>query len=137
MHAAAQVAPPVPDADSAFYWAGLRDHKLLVQQCGACSRFRFPPMPSCPYCASMQSGVHSAKGTGTVYTYVVGSDPFLPAFKHMLPHVMVVTELDEGPRLVGYMVNCTPAEMKIGMKVRVVFRPLTERVTLPVWEPLR
>ena len=74
---------------------------------------------------------------GTVYTYVVGSDPFLPAFKSMLPHVMVVTELDEGPRLVGYMVNCTPDEVKIGMKVRVVFRPLTERVTLPVWEPLR
>jgi uncharacterized OB-fold protein len=35
------------------------------------------------------------------------------------------------------MVGCTPEDMEIGMPVRVVFRPLTERVTLPVWEPLR
>ena len=54
----------------------------------------------------------------------------------MLPLVLVVVELDEGPRLVGYMVRCAPAEVRIGMPVRVVYRPLTERVTLPVWEPV-
>jgi len=50
---------------------------------------------------------------------------------------MVLVEVDEGPRLVGYMVRATPAEMTFGMPVRVVFEQLTERVTLPVWEPAR
>ena len=39
---------------------------------------------------------------------------------------MVLVELDEGPRLVGYMVNATPEEMRFGMPVRVVFKRLTD-----------
>ncbi len=48
---------------------------------------------------------------------------------------MVVVQLDEGPRLVGYMVDCPPDAMRFGMKVRVAFKRLTDRVTLPVWQP--
>jgi hypothetical protein len=68
---------------------------------------------------------------------VVAYEPFLPAFQHLLPLVLVVVQLDEGPRLVGYMVHCTPDEIAFGMRVRVVFERLTDRVTLPVWEPDR
>ena len=35
------------------------------------------------------------------------------------------------------MVNVQPDEMRFGMPVRVVFERLNERVTLPVWEPVR
>jgi uncharacterized OB-fold protein len=48
---------------------------------------------------------------------------------------MVLVELEEGPRLVGYMVRCTPEQMRIGMPVRIAFKRLTDRVTLPVWQP--
>jgi uncharacterized OB-fold protein len=48
---------------------------------------------------------------------------------------MVLVQVEEGPRLVGYMVNTRPEAMRFGMKVRVVFERLTARVTLPVWEP--
>jgi uncharacterized protein len=78
-----------------------------------------------------------ASGQGTVYTYVVAYEPFLPAMAHLLPHVMVVVRLAEGPRIVGHMVGCTPDEMAFGMRVRVRFKRLTDRVTLPVWEPVR
>jgi uncharacterized OB-fold protein len=53
----------------------------------------------------------------------------------MLPHILVVVQLAEGPRLVGHMVDCTPERMSIGMPVRVAFKPLTDDVTLPVWRP--
>jgi hypothetical protein len=78
-----------------------------------------------------------ASGRGRVYTWVVAHEPFLPAFRHLLPLVLVVVELAEGPRLVGYMVRCAPEAMAFGMPVRVAFERLTERVTLPVWEPDR
>ena len=78
-----------------------------------------------------------ASGRGRIYSYVVAHEPFLPAFQHLLPLVLVLVEVDEGPRLVGYMVGCRPDEMAFGMRVRVVFERLTERVTLPVWEPER
>jgi hypothetical protein len=35
------------------------------------------------------------------------------------------------------MVGCTPDGMRFDMPVRVVFKRLTERVTLPVWRPER
>ena len=129
---------PLPDPDHPVvkpFWDGCRERKLLVQRDRETGLYHWPPKPGDWKHGRLQWV--EAKGTGTVYTYVIGSEPFLPAFKDMLPHIMTVVELDEGPRLVGYMIDCTPAEMKIGMPVRVVFRPLTERVTLPVWEPVR
>jgi len=72
---------------------------------------------------------------GEIYSYVVGYEPFLPAFRHLLPLIMVLVEVEEGPRLVGYMVNARPEDMRFGMPLRVVFKRLTERVTLPVGEP--
>jgi uncharacterized OB-fold protein len=78
-----------------------------------------------------------ASGRGEVFSYVVAHEPFLPAFRHKLPHIMVLVQLVEGPRLVGYMVHCTPEEMRFGLTVRVAFEDLTDRVTLPVWEPDR
>ena len=64
-------------------------------------------------------------------------EPFLPAMQHLLPHIMVVVELAEGARIVGHMVDCTPDEMRFDLPVRVVFKRLTDRVTLPVWRPER
>jgi hypothetical protein len=53
----AELSPPapVPDADNAFFWAGLNDRKVLLQRCLNCQRCRFPAMPSCPYCADRKS----------------------------------------------------------------------------------
>ncbi|HEY8517431.1 MAG TPA: OB-fold domain-containing protein [Candidatus Binatia bacterium] len=130
---------PLPDVDHPVvepFWTGCREGRLLVQRDRLTGAYHWPPKPAYWKGGGRLEWVE-ARGTGTVYTYVVAHEPFLPAFRHMLPHVMVVVELDEGPRLVGYMVGCTPDEMRIGMRVRVVFKPLTQRVTLPVWEPLR
>lgn len=129
---------PLPDPDHPVvkpFWDGCREHRLLVQRDRETGLHHWPPKPG--YWKHGRLQWVEAKGTGTVYTYVIGSEPFLPAFQHMLPHIMTVVEIDEGPRLVGYMVDCTPAEMQIGMRVEVVFKSLTERVTLPVWRPAR
>jgi hypothetical protein len=67
----------------------------------------------------------------------VAHEPFLPAMRHLLPHVMVVVTLEEGPRIVGHMVGCAPDAMRFEMPVRVVFKRLNDRVTLPVWAPDR
>lgn len=130
---------PLPDIDDPImrpFWDGARDHKLMVQRETASGRAFWPPKPMY-WKGGDKLEWFEASGRGTVYSYVVGYEPFLPAFKHLLPHIMVLVELEEGPRLVGYMVDVRPEGMAFGMKVRVVFEPLTERVTLPVWRPDR
>jgi len=114
-----RVAPPVPDQDSAFFWQGLREHKLLLQQCAACNRFRFPPMPSCPWCAADNSSVRESKGLGTVYSWIVVHRAFDPAFAADVPYILASLDLDEGGRTVSRLVGAARAEF--GMRVSALF----------------
>jgi len=130
---------PLPDVDDPImrpFWDGARAGKLMLQREKTSGRAFWPPKPMY-WKGGDRLEWFEASGRGTIYSYVVGYEPFLPAFKHLLPHIMVLVELDEGPRLVGYMVDCRPEGMAFGMRVRVVFEQLTERVTLPVWRPDR
>lgn len=130
---------PLPDVDDpvmAPFWAGAREGRLLLQRDRTTGTVCWPPKPAY-WKGGKRLEWFAASGRGTVYSYVVAHEPFLPAFRAWMPLVLVVVALAEGPRLVGHMVRCPPEEMAIGLPVRVVFRRLTARVTLPVWEPDR
>jgi len=127
---------PLPDVDHPTtkpFWDGCRAGRLMLQRERDTGFVHWPPKPG--YWKGGKLEWFAASGRGDIYSYVVGYEPFLPAFRDLLPHIMVLVQLAEGPRLVGYMVNCTPERMAFGMKVRVVFKRLTDTVTLPVWEP--
>ena len=126
---------PLPDTDDPVmkpFWDGCKQGKLLLQREKRTGVVHWPPKPA--YWKGDKLEWFEASGRGEVYSYVVAYAPFLPALEHMLPHIMVIVQLDEGPRLVGYMIDCKPVEMQFGMKVSVAFRELNEDVTLPVWE---
>lgn len=128
---------PLPDADDPVmkpFWDGARGHRLLQQRDRATGALHWPPKPLY-WKGGGRLEWFEASGRGEVYTYVVAHPPFLPAFADKLPHIMVVVQLDEGARIVGYMRNCTPEQMRFGMRVRVAFEDLTDRATLPIWEP--
>jgi len=130
---------PLPDVEDPVmrpFWEGARAEKLMLQRERATGTVHWPPKPMY-WKGDGRLEWFEACGRGAVYSWVVAHEPFLPAFRHLLPLVLVLVKVAEGPRLVGYMVNTRPEEMAFGMKVRVVFRRLTDRVTLPVWEPLR
>ncbi len=116
-----QPLPPAPgaDADSAFFWSGLREHKLLLQQCTSCRRFRFPAMPSCPYCASRDSSVSAASGTGSIYSWIVVHRAFDPAFSSEVPYTLASVDLDEGGRVVARIQG--PAKAAFGLRVKALF----------------
>lgn len=128
---------PLPDLDDPTmrpFWDGAREGKLMQQRDRETGAVVWPPKPLY-WKGGERLEWFEASGRGTIHTWVVGHEPFLPAFAHLLPHIMVVVALAEGPRIVGHMVACAPDEMRFGMPVRVVFKRLTEAVTLPVWEP--
>jgi uncharacterized OB-fold protein len=102
-----QDAPPRPspavDEESAFYWDGLAEGRLLLQRCDACSTPRFPAMPSCPYCADPATSVFEASGEGAVYSWIVVHRAFHPAFAGDVPYTVAMVDLDEGPRVVAWL----------------------------------
>src|SRR5262249_20850326 len=130
---------PLPDVDDPVmqpFWDGARAGGLMQQRDVTTGEVVWPPKP--PYWkGGGRLEWFEARGTGRVHTWVVAHEPFLPAMRHLLPHIMVVVTLAEGPRIVGHMVRCPPEAMQFEMPVRVVFKRLSDRVTLPVWEPDR
>ncbi len=92
---------PVVDEDSAFYWDGLRAHRLLLQRCEhvECRRVRFPPMPGCPSCGGVDASIVEASGRGVVYSQVRVHRAFSDTFAADVPYVVATVELDEGCRI--------------------------------------
>jgi hypothetical protein len=80
-------------------------------------------------------GWQEVAGTGTVYTYTVVTHPTHVALAGMVPYVVAIVELDEGPRVVTGITGCAPPDVRAGMRVRVCFEPVTDDVSLPYFYP--
>jgi uncharacterized OB-fold protein len=107
---------PTTDEESGSYWAALREHRVELQRCDACGRHRFPPMPSCPWCASTRYDVVASAGEGTVYSWVTVHRAFEPAWADEVPYTIAVVELDERCRLLG-RVETDPDRLDAGLAV--------------------
>jgi uncharacterized OB-fold protein len=119
--------------DSEFFWEGARKGELRIQKCGACGELRHPPGPMCPACGATQPDYVVARGTGTVYSYVVHRHPPVPGKE--LPILLALVELDEGVRMVGELLGVGDAEVEIGMPVEVSLVRVDDELTLPAWRP--
>jgi len=57
--------------------------------------------------------------------------PMSPQFADVVPYSPVVIELQEGVRMVSWLVDVAPGDIRIGLPVEVVFDDVTPEVTLP------
>jgi len=122
---------PLPqiDPDHQEWWAGLRRHEVLVQECPRCSALIFPPQPMCPHCRSLERGWRRSSGRGKVYSWVVVRRPSHPWFADKVPYPVVVVEMEEGFRLVG-SIDCRIEELRDGLAVEAGFEDVDEQVSL-------
>jgi uncharacterized OB-fold protein len=128
---------PVPDADSAAFWAGLRDGRLLLQHCLACGHVQYYQQGLCRVCGSERLEHRAASGRGRVYSYSVVHRAPGPAFKADTPYAVLLVELAEGPRMISSLVDGDPDAVAIGMPVEIAFDAVTDEVTLPRFRPAR
>ena len=124
---------PVPEPDNQPYWDALRAGQLRIQRCTACDTLRHAPQPQCPKCRSTEHEWALMSGRGAVYSYVVTHQPTNPAFRDRTPFATVLVELEEGPRLYSNLTDVPPDEITIGLPVEVVFHPVTDAITLPLF----
>jgi uncharacterized OB-fold protein len=115
---------PTIDAASAPYWAAARQGRLLIAECGACGKVHHYPRPFCPHCWSEDVHPVPASGAATLYTYSTVYINDLPPFAERLPYVAAIVELAEGPRLMTTIEGAAPEDLRVGMAVTAVFRPV-------------
>jgi uncharacterized protein len=124
---------PIPDAESAPYWAATREGRLVVQHCAQCGRHQLYARAHCLACRGPVAWVTST-GRGTVYSFTVIRQNPSRSFRHLLPFVVALVDLDEGPRMMSNIVGCEPAAVAIGARVKVRFEPVSEQASLPLFE---
>jgi uncharacterized OB-fold protein len=112
---------PVVNADSAPYWQGARDNKLLLQRCSDCGTLRFFPRYLCTECGSDNTGWVEATGHGTVHSFTVVHRAAFPEFQERTPYVVALIDLEEGPRMMSNIVGADALDVVIGDAVTVEF----------------
>ena len=119
------------------YWDAARKGEFVLQQCVDCGQRPFPPRAHCPQCGSARLDWHKVSGRGTVYTYTIAHRPPHRVLSDQCPIAIAVVELEEGPRMITNIVGCDPADVEVGMAVRVTFEQIDDSdVVLPVFEPV-
>lgn len=126
---------PQVTPENEHFWRGGAQGQLRFLRCENCRYYVHPPAPLCPECLSRDLAPEAVSGRAVVHTYTVNHQPWIPGFEP--PYVVAIVELEgqEGLRLTTNLVNCEPADVSIGMRVKVVFEDVGEDVFLPLFEP--
>ena len=128
---------PVPDIDSAPYWEGCRQHRLIIQRCTECGHSRFPPTGMCPHCRSVNFEWITALGRGRLYSWIVVRHPVpREIYANDVPYVVALVDLEEGVRISTNMI-CPPDALMGDMPVEVFFDDVSPELTLPKFRPVR
>ncbi|OPX67736.1 MAG: hypothetical protein A4E37_01288 [Methanoregulaceae archaeon PtaB.Bin056] len=109
----------------ARFWRKIpQRYNLIGSRCTTCGRYFFPPRSFCPDCRRAGKIVsYKFPGTGSVVTYTIIRTAS-EQFEQMTPYALAIVKLDEGPLFTAQLV-CSPEEVRIGMRVRPVFRRIS------------
>ena len=120
---------PVTNPETAHFWEQTAKGKLMIKRCTACGEAHYFPRSICPFCFSDKTVWEESSGEGTIYT-----------FSRMRksasgPYAIGYVTLTEGPSLLTNFVDCDMEKLKIGQKVKVVFKA-TDGAPLPFFTPV-
>jgi uncharacterized OB-fold protein len=117
-----------------FFWTSGADGRLRFLRCRQCGYYVHPPSPICPVDLSKDLAPEAVSGRGTVHTFTVNHQPWIPGYEP--PYAVAIVELEEqeGLRLMTNVVGCPAEDVHVGMPVRVTFEHHDD-VWLPLFEP--
>ena len=121
---------PHPTADSVDFWHACSEGRLTFQRCGSCNHAQLYPRSLCARCGSTELTVETSQGRGTIFTFTLNHRAPNEAFAADAPYLIALIDLDEGPRIMTNVVDCDPASVAIGSRVRIVFEARGE-LSLP------
>lgn len=126
---------PVADESSAGYWEAAARGELALPRCSMCKHFTMPPTMVCSTCGSTDPrfAYEVVEGAGTIRSWTIVRDAFLPGFADDLPYVLIDVELDAQPdlRLIGRLVDRFAGGVSVGDRVTVAFDEIGDGVAVP------
>ena len=124
-----KIRDPAMNPGDQPYFDGAAAGKLMLKKCNGCGEVHHYPRALCPFCWSDKVEWVQAKGTGEIYTYSVtrrgGPTPYCIAY----------VTLDEGVKMMTNIVDCDLDAIRIGQKVKVVFKKSENGTSVPMFTP--
>ena len=120
--------PALNPGDQSYFDAAA-DGKLMLKKCGDCGEHHHYPRALCPFCLSDAVEWVEAKGTGKIYTYSVSrrAGPVV--------YCIAYVTLAEGVTMMTNIVDCDLDAIRVGQKVRVVFKKTEGGASMPMFAP--
>ena len=115
------------------FWAAAARHTLVRPRCKHCGASFFTPQIACPKCNSEDWQWAQSTGLGSIYSKSTVHKAPGPEFK--LPYVLAIVQLDEGWNMLSNIVDVAPQDVRIGMRVKVVFQPGPSGALIPLFAP--
>jgi uncharacterized protein len=110
---------------------------LALARCSACGAFSHPPDVVCPHCGSTQPrfAFRPVEPSGTIRSWTIMRQSFLPGFKDEVPFVLVDVELSaqEDLRLIGRLLDGPDVSLQAGVAVKVDFEDIADGVAVPAF----
>jgi uncharacterized OB-fold protein len=120
------IIAPLPFPETAPYWEAAARGKLLLKHCAACREYHFYPRALCPFCFSDRTEWREAADTGTIYSFSVMR-------RAEVPYAIAYVTLAEGPTMMTNIVDCDLDAIRIGQRVRLVFKLAEDGQPVPMF----
>ncbi len=109
--------------------AALAAGKLIAQRCPACGKVYLPPRGACPVDGVPTRTEVELPDTGIVTTFCVVNVPF-HGQQVPVPYVAASVLIDGADIAIQHLIlGCEPDEVKMGMRVRAIWKPREEWTT--------
>ena len=124
-----KISAPRVLPESLAFWQAADEGRYLVKRCTSCGAVHHYPRDICPFCLSADTVWQDSPGMGIVYSFsTMGKDEST--------YTLAYVSLDEGVTVMTNLVDCDPAQVSIGQKVRVVFKPTDGGHAVPMFTPI-
>lgn len=124
-----KIPAPTVYPETQVYWEAAVQGKLMIKRCAACGEYHHYPRSICPFCFSDKTEWREAAGKGEIYTYSVMR-------RLEIPYAIAYVTLEEGVSMMTNIVDCDLDTIRIGQRVRVVFRPSDGGPPVPMFAPI-
>jgi len=111
------------------YLRGLKDGQLWARKCNGCGRTLIPPRMYCEECFRPTDEWVQVQDSGTVNTFSI-SYVNVDASRRAEPVLVAVIDIEgasPGIGILHVLGEVAPGEIRVGMKVRAVWKPAAER----------
>ncbi len=126
---------PVPTMEDAPFWEALRQHRFILPVCSLCGARWFPPYSCCPHCWQDAREWREASGIGEVVGVTIFEKAYLQSFSTDVPYNVCLIRLVEGPFMYSNVRGISNEDIRVGLRVKILYEDVTDSCTLPLFCP--